>query len=103
MWVSISTAQHSGHIGGKHLGVASRNHYLIFVVGNTAGELFPTIYILNLIEEKHGAFIAQLAVNFQYKVKVIDSHSGQALILKIQIYYLIPTMAVGNELLYSSI
>ncbi len=42
-------------------------------------------------------------MDFKYHIKIIDRHSGKTLILKIDIYYLIPSVSRCNQFLNLSI
>ena len=95
----ISASEHRAHILGKHSGIAPRNENLKFILSYPSGKMLPAFHILDFIKKQHRAFVTQSGMHFKNHIQISQFHPRKTLILKIQIYNIIPGISLGYQLL----
>ena len=94
----IPAAQRGGNLARKHFGVASGDIYIIFMVCQTAGKLFPTLHKLYFIEEKDRAVIIHLFVAHLNEFEIAQLQRVNTVVFKIKEENLLAAVPAFDEL-----
>ena len=96
----IASSQSSHHFLGKHFGIAARNEHIVFFVGEIAGELLPSFYILHLVKEQHRPSAIHFLMALKNQVEVVGGKTLQSGVFKIQIQHICPRVTISKHLVH---
>ena len=86
------------NITAEHPGIAACDIDGIFLIGKPPCKMFPSVNILNLIEQKYRFILVHSPVGLQYRIKILICHLQQTLVVKINVHEFLKLMPLSQKL-----